>query len=255
MIETMSGLGLAERRAVIAGVGGIGSACAEALLFHGARVVAIDSDAGRLEALHQRTEAPGHRLHCVKADLTTPSACRDAAAQAAEYLGGIDVFVHAVGLNSRVPVLDVGDDEWQAILTLNLSSGFWLGQAVGRLMCAAGYGRIVFLSSVSGMLAHGRHGPYAASKGGLNQLLRVMAREWAPDGVTVNAVAPGYTETALTGDYLAQPGVREEMVRLVPAGRLGSTADVVGPVLFLASDLASFVTGHILYVDGGRVLV
>jgi NAD(P)-dependent dehydrogenase (short-subunit alcohol dehydrogenase family) len=122
-------------------------------------------------------------------------------------------------------------------------------------MCAAGYGRMIFLSSVSGLLAHADHGPYAATKGGLNQLVRVMAREWAPAGVTVNAVAPGYTQTDLTRDYLGRPGVREELTSLVPAGRLGTPADVADAVAFLASDRAAFITGHVLYVDGGRTLV
>jgi gluconate 5-dehydrogenase len=114
---------------------------------------------------------------------------------------------------------------------------------------------MVFFSSVSSQLAHRHHAPYAASKGGLDQLVRVMAREWAADGVTVNAVGPGYTETELTRAYLAKPGVREEMTGLVPAGRLGTPEDVVGAVLFLASARAAFITGQVLYVDGGRTLV
>jgi NAD(P)-dependent dehydrogenase (short-subunit alcohol dehydrogenase family) len=122
-------------------------------------------------------------------------------------------------------------------------------------MVPAGGGRIVFLSSVSGLLAHADHAPYAATKGGVNQLCRVMAREWAPHGVTVNAVAPGYTETELTRGHLAKPGVRDGMTALVPAGRLGTTGDLVGPVLFLCSAQSAFVTGHVMYVDGGRTLV
>ena len=115
-------------------------------------------------------------------------------------------------------------------------------------MCAAGYGRMIFLSSVSGLLAHAHHAPYAATKGGLNQLVRVMAREWASRGVTVNAVAPGYIETELTRDYLARPSIREDLVSLVPAGRLGTSDEVADAVTFLASDRAAFITGHILYV-------
>jgi NAD(P)-dependent dehydrogenase (short-subunit alcohol dehydrogenase family) len=122
-------------------------------------------------------------------------------------------------------------------------------------MVAEGKGRIVVLSSVSGLLAHKLHAPYAASKGGLNQMMRVMAHEWASSGVTVNALAPGYIETALTSEYLKKPGVRDDLVRLVPAGRLGVPSDVVGPALFLSSRHANFITGHVLYVDGGRTLV
>jgi len=123
------------------------------------------------------------------------------------------------------------------------------------VMCERGYGRMVFMSSVSGLLAHPHHAPYAATKGGLNQLLRVMAREWAPRGVTVNAVAPGYIETELTQAYLAKDGVRDGLTSLVPAGRLGQPQEIADAVTFLASDRAAFVTGQVLYVDGGRVLV
>ena len=114
---------------------------------------------------------------------------------------------------------------------------------------------MIFLSSVSGLLAHAHHAPYAATKGGLNQLVRVMAREWAPRGVTVNAVAPGYIETDLTRDYLSQPSIREDLVSLVPAGRLGTSSEVADAVSFLASDRSTFITGHVLYVDGGRILI
>jgi NAD(P)-dependent dehydrogenase (short-subunit alcohol dehydrogenase family) len=108
---------------------------------------------------------------------------------------------------------------------------------------------------VSGILAHHSHGPYAASKGGINQLLRVMAREWAPHGVTVNALAPGYIETPLTAHHLAQPGKRDELESQVPAGRLGTPEELTGPALFLSSRHAQFITGHVLYIDGGRTLV
>ena len=155
----------------------------------------------------------------------------------------------------REPVLELGDDDWASTLTLNLSSAYWLGQAVGRLMVDAKYGRMVFVSSVSGLLAHANHAPYAATKGGMNQLLRVMAREWAPFGVTVNAVAPGYIETDLTKAYLDTGNNRESLESLVPADRLGRPSEVADAVTFLASDRAGFITGQILYVDGGRVLV
>jgi gluconate 5-dehydrogenase len=238
-------LGLADRRVLIAGSGGIGAACAAAFTRAGAHIAVADLDPARLA---------GHERPLV-ADFSTTAGCEEAVAQTVDALGGLDILVHAVGVNQRVPVLDTTDDDWDRILDINLSSAFRLGRAAGRHMVNAGWGRQVYCSSVSGLLAHPDHGPYAASKGGINQLLRVMAREWAPRGVTVNAIAPGYTETDLTRTHLDKPGVREHYTSLVPAGRLGSVADLTGPVLFLASDQAAFVTGHVMYVDGGRTLV
>ena len=165
------------------------------------------------------------------------------------------MLVHAVGVNNRVPILEVDDKDWRRIIEVNLSSAFWLGRAAGRRMVTAGYGHQVYCSSISGVLAHPDHGPYAASKGGLNQLIRVMAREWAGSGVTVNAIAPGYVETELTREHLNSAGIRNQYTSLVPAGRLGTVQDLTGAVLFLASQQAAFITGHVLTVDGGRTLV
>ena len=159
------------------------------------------------------------------------------------------------GRNVRKPVLDLDDADWQDTLTLNLSSAWWLGQAVGRLMVRQRYGRMVFVSSVSGLLAHPHHAPYAATKGGMNQMVRVMAREWARYDVTVNTVAPGYIETELTRSYLDRDNHRESLESLVPAERLGRPEEVADAVTFLASDRARFITGQIVHVDGGRVLV
>ena len=243
-------------RALVAGAGGIGATVARALAGAGAAVVVLDVDKDRLEGIAEGvTEGAAEGVTGLVADLTSADACRGAVDDALQLLGGLDVFVHAVGVNDRRPVLETPDEVWERLLTVNLNSAFWLGRAVGTVMVPRGYGRIVYLSSVSGLLAHKDHAPYAATKGGVNQLMRVMAREWAADGVTVNAVAPGYTETDLTREYLARPGVRASLESLVPAGRLGRPEDLTGPTLFLASAESAFVTGQVLYADGGRTLV
>jgi gluconate 5-dehydrogenase len=248
-------LGLDGRRALVMGAGGLGGASAAGLAALGAKVLVIDRDPGRLEAVAARAKDEGGSADTLVADLSTAQACRDAVDEAVRRLGAVDVFLHAVGRNKRLPVLELDDEDWREMLTLNLSTAYWAGQAVGRVMCGQGRGRMAFISSVSGLLAHADHAPYAATKGGLNQLMRVMAREWAGQGITVNAIAPGYVETDLTREHLAKQGVRDGLVSLVPARRLGVPEEIADAAAFLLSDRARFITGQILYVDGGRVLV
>jgi gluconate 5-dehydrogenase len=244
-------LGLDGRRVVVAGgAGTIGAALVAGFLDAGARVAVIDIAIDGLGDL-------GDRVATAPADLRDADACRAAVTTAREALGGgIDAFVHCVGINNRKPIEDYSDQEWSDIVEINLSSAFHTAAAVAPLMREQGDGRIVFFSSVAGRSGHKLHGPYAATKGALNQLARVMAHEYAGDGVTVNAVAPGYMETALTNAYLeANPAKKEALLELIPAGRFGRLDEVVGPVLFLASRQASFINGQILYIDGGRSVI
>lgn len=251
-VEGSDWLGLAGSRVLVVGAGGIGTECAKGYAAAGANVVVVDRDQDRLDSL---LGEPGFTGHVLAADLTESGAGAAVVGRAIELLGGLDVLLHCVGVNDRRPVLDFTEDEWENIIKINLFTAFAVAQAAGRHMVEQKYGRVIVLSSVSGLLAHKNHAPYAASKGGLNQMMRVMAHEWASAGVTVNALAPGYIETALTSDYLKKPGVRDDLERLVPAERLGVAADIVGPALFLSSRHANFITGNILYVDGGRTLV
>jgi len=250
-------LGLDGKAVVVAGAGGIGTATAIGYAVNGAQILIVDNNADRLKAAVEEISAaaPDSKVSGFQADLTEVGSGETVVQYATTHLGGVDVLLHAVGINDRRPILEFTAEEWDRVVRVNLGTAFELAQAAGRHMVEKGRGRIVMLSSVSGLLAHAKHGPYAVSKGGINQLVRVMAREWAPHGVTVNAIAPGYIETNLTAEHLAKPGIREGLVELVPAGRLGTPDEVVGPILFLSSAHSGFVTGHIMYVDGGRTLV
>ena len=173
-------LTLDGRPALVFGAGGLGGASALSLAAQGARVALVDVTPENLDAVVRAAKEAGGEIKPLVADLRTAEACRAAVGEAVGLVGTPQVFLHAVGRNVRKPVLDLDDADWQETLTLNLSSAYWLGQAVGRLMVEEQYGRMVFVSSVSGLLAHPHHAPYAATKGGMNQMLRVMAREWAP---------------------------------------------------------------------------
>jgi gluconate 5-dehydrogenase len=244
-------LGLGGRRVLIAGgAGTIGRALVHGFLAAGARVAVTDRDEVVLDSL------PAEVTRRFPADLTDPTDARGAVKGARAELGGLDVFVHCAGVNDRRPIEDYGAADWDRIIAVNLTSAFHTASEAAVGMKRAGFGRLIFFSSVAGRSGHKLHGPYAASKGGLDQLMRVMAHEYAAHGVTANAVAPGYMDTALTANYLAaNPEKRNALVGLIPAGRFGRLEEVVGPVLFLASRHAGFITGQVLYIDGGRTIV
>jgi gluconate 5-dehydrogenase len=241
-------LGLGGQRAVVAGgAGTIGSALVAGFLDAGASVGVIDLDTS---ALDPRVAATA------QADLSDPDAARASLDRVRQALGGLDVLVHCVGINDRKPIEAYTADEWDRIVGVNLTSAFHLGAQAAVAMRDQGHGRIVFFSSVAGRSGHKLHGPYAATKGAINQLMRVIAHEYAAHGVTSNAVAPGYMDTELTRQYLTDnPDKRRALIELIPAGRFGTLPEVVDPVLFLCSPHASFITGQVLYIDGGRTIV
>jgi gluconate 5-dehydrogenase len=238
-------LGLGGHKVAVAGgAGSIGNALVDGFESAGAAVAVIDLEPGN-----------GDRL-AFAADLRDPEAARKSIDSAAGALGGLDVFVHCVGINNRKGIEDYSSQEWDDIVGINLSSAFHTAQAALAHMRAQRRGRLIFFSSVAGRSGHKHHGPYAATKGAINQLTRVIAHEYAAAGITANAVAPGYMETALTASYLAEhPDKKEELVRLIPAQRFGQLQEVVDPVLFLASERAGFINGQVLYIDGGRTVV
>lgn len=247
-------LGLTGSRVLVAGAGTLGGALVTAFSGAGAKVAVVDVSQDHLRSLGDPLGLASDRL--VAADLSDPAGARDAIERAAGALGGLDVFVHGVGVNDRRPISDYGAADFDRIISINLTSAFFTAQAALEPMRAQGHGRVIFFSSVAGLMGHRNHGPYAATKGAINQLTKVMAHEYAADGVTVNAVAPGYMESNLTTAYLDEhPAERARLMSLIPAGRFGRLEEVAGPVLFLASAQASFITGHVLYIDGGRTVV
>ena len=241
---------------ITGGAGGIGRASAEAFLTSGARrVVLLDAARAPLMAAVQELNGtyPG-RVAGEMVDLVDVAAMREVVRRVLATDGPVDVLFNSAGVNRRQPALEVSPEDWDYVLGVNLRGLFFVTQEVGRRMVEQRRGAIVSVASVSSVRGHRNLAAYAASKGGIAQLTRVLAHEWAPYGVRVNAVAPGYVETGLTRAYLGDPAVRAAILAKIPLGRIGGPGDVVGAVLFLASSLAAYVTGEILFVDGGRTV-
>jgi len=235
---------------VTGGSSGIGGAIVEKLVSEGARCAIISRDARKAEAFLSRF--PDRDLAVWwSADVSDPDQVGHTVDQAAARFGKIDFLVNAAGINLRKPALEYEPREWKRILDINLSGTFYMCQCVGRIMKASGKGSIVNIGSMTSHFVVPHVAPYAASKGGVMQLTRALAVEWAPYGIRVNQVSPGYIETPLATEVIARKKYRERIIERTPLGRWGTPADVVNTVAFLLSDESDFITGQIIGVDGG----
>ncbi|GMG85150.1 SDR family oxidoreductase [Paralimibaculum aggregatum] len=241
--------GVEGRVACVTGASsGIGRALATALAGAGARVVGIARRRDALEAW--AAEAAGETA-VLAADLADPAAAGAVAAEAAAPFGPPQILVNAAGINLREPADAVTLDGWRLTLDLHLSVPFFLAQALVPGMRAAGWGRILNLASLQTTRAMPNGIAYGTAKGGVGQLTRAMAEAWSKDGITANALAPGFFPTELTGPVFADEALAARNAAQTCIGRNGKLADLVGPALFLCSEASGYVTGQVLNVDGG----
>lgn len=236
------------RVALITGAAsGIGRATAERFAAAGATVVLADLRGA--EAATATIVAAGGRTISQALDVRDAASCAAAVEAIVAQYGRLDILVNSAGISRGAPFLETTLDDWQATLAVNLTGTFLCAQAAARVMVAGGYGRIINIASVSGQLGGEGRAAYGASKGGVITLTRTMATELTPRGVTVNAIAPGPIETPFVAGMTDAD--RAAWRARLPAGRLGQPEEVAAAALFLASDTAAFVSGHILNVDGG----
>jgi gluconate 5-dehydrogenase len=240
---------LSGRVACVTGASsGLGKQAASALAAAGAQVIGV---ARRAEALSDWAERIGPKAATLSADLSERSQIKDIAAQIAIPFGAPDIVVHAAGINTREAADNVTNEGWDITLNLNLTTPFFLSQALVPDMKAKGWGRIVHFASLQTTRAFPGGVSYGASKAGIAQLTRAMAEAWSGFGINTNAIGPGFFPTELTGPVFADAERSARNAAQTCVGRNGDLSDIEGPLLFLCSQASAYVTGQVLMVDGG----
>ena len=239
---------LSGKRALITGASqGIGFALAQGLAQAGAQVVLNGRDAAKLA--EAAAAIPGAMT--LAFDVTRHDAVRAAIDGFEADHGAIDILVNNAGMQHRTPLQDFPPEMFEKLLQTNIASVFHVGQAAARHMIGRGHGRIINIASVQTLLARPGIAPYTATKGAVANLTKGMATDWAPHGLNCNAIAPGYFDTPLNAALVADPEFSAWLAKRTPAGRWGKIEELQGACVFLASEAASFVNGHTLFVDGG----
>ena len=244
--------------AVVTGGGrGIGAGVARAFAQHGARVAVVDIDAEAAEHTCAVIRQPGHDVAAWPCDVRDEDQVETTVNEIVGRFGAIDVLFNNAGIHRRLPLFEYHREDWEAVIGVNLVGVFLVARAVGRHMVARRSGSIVNMSALGGgVVGLGRGSAiYCATKGAVAAMTRDLAAEWAPYGVRVNAVAPGWIKTDMNAPLLQNETAARRVVERVPLARWGEVDDVVGPVLFLASDAARYVTGHLIPIDGGAASI
>lgn len=238
---------------ITGGAGGIGLATARMLAEAGSRVALVDLDAEALRTAEAELVAAGHRVFARAVDITDETALAGAVQSITDAAGAVDILVNNAGIGARRPTETLDTATWERVVAVNLTGSFVCTRIVAQSMLTRGRGAVVNVASIMGLVGNGLYAnaAYHATKGGLVNLTRALAVEWAPRGIRVNAVAPTFVETGLTRKLLADRELAAAILARTPLARLASPRDVAAAILFLASDAAAMITGQVLAVDGG----
>ena len=243
---------LAGQVALVTGASrGIGRDLVLALAHAGASVVAAGRSLDDVVGVAEEARGDGGQAEAVELDLTDRASIDRVVDECVERSGRLDILVNNAGLGTNHDAIDATEEEWDELFAVNVRGLFFACQSAGRQMMAQRSGRVVNMASQAGLVGIPRHAAYSASKGAVLALTKVLALEWAPFGITVNSVAPTFIRTPGTAERLDQPEFLADLLERIPLGRVGTTTDVAGAVIYLASPAASLVTGIVLPVDGG----
>ena len=243
---------LDDKIAVVTGASfGLGRGMAEGLAEAGADIVAVSRNLENLQAVDTAVQACGCACLPVACDVTDRAQVRAMVTRALDRFGRIDILVNNAGIIRRAPAVDYSEEDWHGVLDLNLHGVWYCCQEVGRRMVERRYGKIINIGSVLSFQGGILVPSYAASKGAMGQLTQALANEWAPFGVNVNGIAPGYCATANTEALRNDEERSQAILGRIPAGRWGTPDDLKGAAVFLASDASDYVHGHLMVVDGG----
>ncbi|HJZ46346.1 MAG TPA: SDR family oxidoreductase [Roseiflexaceae bacterium] len=237
---------------ITGGAGGLGLVFARALAGAGADVALLGRRGEAAQSAAQTVaQETGRRTLGVAADVTDQEQVRAAIGRVQAELGRLDILINSAGVNIRKPTVEFSLNDWRKVIDINLTGSFICAQAAAPAMIANGWGRVINISSMLGMVGLGERPAYTAAKGGVIQLTRTMALEWAQHKVTVNALAPGPFGTEMNRPLMENPAAYRAFADKIPLGRWGETGELAGPIVFLASEASRFMTGAVLTVDGG----
>jgi 2-deoxy-D-gluconate 3-dehydrogenase len=243
---------LSGKTALVTGASrGIGQAIAVGLAQAGADIIAVASKAENASETVDVVKALGRKAHAIGCDQSNPEAIKKAASEAISQSSRIDILVNNAGTIRRSPARDYSDEDWMAVIDTNLTGVFQFCRVIGGHMIDAGGGKIVNIASLLSFQGGITVPAYAASKGGVAQLTKALANEWASMNVNVNAIAPGYIATDNTAALRADENRNTSILARIPTGRWGKAEDIAGASVFLSSSAADYVNGHVLTVDGG----
>ena len=240
---------------ITGGTGSMGREFAYAFASCGADVAITDVNEAAVEEIIEKCKSYGVNAYFIKCNLLDVADINNMVNEAVARLGKVDVLCNHAGFNNRKPAIEYTEKEWETLIGVDLKAIFFVATATAKYMLSNNIkGRIINTASVSAARGHKNLAIYAAAKGGIRQLTKVLAHEWAESGINVNAVGPGYVITSQTQHYLDDPATREALLSHIPVKRFGTCGDIAATVLFLASEGSSYITGQTVFVEGGRLI-